>query len=104
MPRPRSSTWSKTAGRRAAFRKIKNEWVWEIDWFGVGLKLVHERRTAGFRETPDALFKTYRQWVVSAGVEQSGTGRAPTRDIAVLEFNAAWAYVSELGHEVTAPA
>jgi hypothetical protein len=82
--------------------KIKKQWVWDIDWFGLGLKLVRDRRAAGLTEPPDLLFKSYWQWVVRTGVERYGTGGAPTRDRAMADFNAAWASVTKLGADATA--
>jgi len=84
-------------------RHIENQWVWDIDWFGVGLKMVRKRRAAGSLETTDALFKNYWQWVLRTGAEEYGTGCAPTRHEAILAFNAAWASVGEVGDEAIAP-
>jgi hypothetical protein len=77
--------------------KMKNEWIWDVDWFGAGRKLVSERRAAGAHEASDVLFSRYWKWVAQSGVEKFGKGHAPTRDKALAEFEAAWGYVTEAG-------
>jgi hypothetical protein len=77
-------------------RKTKDEWIWDVDWFAVGRKLVSQRRATGCPETPDDLFGRYWEWVSQSGVERYGMGSAPTRNEAVAAFQATWAYVSEL--------
>ena len=77
-------------------REIKGQWIWDIDWFGVGRKLVSERRAAGTLEPHDVIFDTYWQWVARSGVEKFGTGHAPNREKAVADFEAAWAYVTQV--------
>jgi hypothetical protein len=78
-------------------RKTKSQWIWDVDRFGVGRKLVSKRRATGPHETPDDLFSRYWKWVSQSGIEEYGTGRAPTRDKALANFEAAWGYVTELG-------
>jgi hypothetical protein len=89
-------------GRKVGrIRKTKNQWIWDVDWFGVGRKVVSEHRATGSLETFDDLYRRYWEWVAVSGIEKYGTGSAPTRDKAIASFKAAWASVTKLGADET---
>jgi hypothetical protein len=75
--------------------KAEKNWLWSIDWFGVGQKLVTERTRV--REARDVLFRRYWEWVTRTGIEELGKGQALTQEEAFQKFKTAWGYVTWVG-------
>jgi len=82
--------------------KSEKEWIWVVDWFGVGLKLVKELQSTGQWKSTDALFSHYWEWVARSGVESHGKGYALTRDEAIAQFKDVWEYVNQAARDNSA--
>jgi hypothetical protein len=81
--------------------KSEREWIWVVDWFGVGLKLTKELQTAGEEKSAEVWFREYWEGVVRSGVESHGRGYARTRDEAIAQFKAVWKLVIQTAKNPT---